>query len=300
MSTAQDFEEFVAIAECGSLSAAATELGLPRATLSRRLQRLEDRLGVRLVHRTTRRLGLTPPGKALYAKARGVVHTAREAEAEVRRHDGIPRGLLRVAVPTAIPAGLLAGWTAEFCGLYPEVHVEYVAIDGPVDLIGAGFDVALQPAVTDASLIARTLVNTRLVAVASPEYLGSRGTPQRLSDLADHDCILGHRDGVAPERTWPLLAGGSVEVSGTLRANQMGLRLELAKLHLGITLVMESGTDLASGDVVRVLPELVGRLERVALVWPDRTFLEPKVRAFVDLLSARIAETRRQQAVDAD
>ena len=144
MSNAEGFEEFVAIIDCGSVTGAAEGLGLPRPTLSRRLARLEERLGVRLIHRTTRRMTMTPQGELLYAKARRVVQAAREAEAEVRRLDGVPRGLLRVSVPTGMPAMLFGEWVGEFLQRYPEVELEMVASSAHVDLAAEGFDLALR------------------------------------------------------------------------------------------------------------------------------------------------------------
>ena len=166
MSAAEGFEEFVAVVEAGSLTAAAEALGLPRATLSRRLARLEERLGVRLLHRTTRRLTLSLAGERLYETARQVVRMAKESEADVQRLDGVPRGLLRVS----LPAGLhrpMATWVAEYMRAYPEVQVELVGSPERVDLVGEGFDLALRATEPeDASLVARTLARVRLLAVA--------------------------------------------------------------------------------------------------------------------------------------
>jgi DNA-binding transcriptional LysR family regulator len=291
MSVAEGFEEFVTIVDSGSVTGAAERLGLPRPTLSRRLVRLEERLGVRLLHRTTRRMKLTPQGELLYAKARGVVLAARDAEAEVRRHDDVPRGLLRVSTPMNPPQGVFTRWITEFLSTYPEVSIELVASSVHVDLVAEGFDVALRgDTIEDSSLVARTLVHNRRVAVASPAYLEIHGVPGSADALADHNCILGFRGGSAPELRWPLRDGGSVSVAGTLMTNQMGIRLEAAKAHLGIALVIErfAGPDLASGALVPVLPDIVGRDERACLVYPDREFLDPKVRAFVDFIASRV------------
>ena len=123
---AAGFEELVAIVEHGSLTRAAEALGMPRPTMSKRLARLEERLGVRLLHRTTRRMSLTGPGEVLYEKARRVVHAAREAEAAVQRLDDVPRGLLRVAVPAQVPEATFTEWLAEFLVAHPEVSLDVV------------------------------------------------------------------------------------------------------------------------------------------------------------------------------
>lgn len=295
MSTAEGFEEFVAIAHHGSVTAAAESLGLPRPTLSRRLARLEERLGVRLLHRTTRKLTLTRQGEHLYARARRVVETAREAEAEVRRLDGVPRGLLRLSIPPGVPALLFGDWLTTFLKLYPEVRLEVVATSAHIDLAAEGFDLAMRRGVIrDQSLIARTIATNRLVAVASPAYLEAHGVPRTLDELTQHDCIVGFKSGTLPDLRWPLQDGGWVEVSGTFMTNQIGLRLAAAIHDHGIAVVVdrEAQDALQSGAVVPVLPEIIGRRDDVNLVYLDRDFMDPKVRAFIDFLMERIAVSR--------
>ncbi len=295
MGAADGFEEFVAIIDSGSLTSAADALGIPRPTLSRRLARLEERLGVRLIHRTTRRLKMTLHGESLYAKAQLVVRTAREAEAELRRLDGVPRGLLRVGIPVEMPHALFAEWVIAFLRAYPEVTLDVRGASTSFDLVSEGLDVALSPGVAEgSSLIVKTLFWNTLSAVASPAYLALHGTPTVAGELASHACIVGHRGPGVPERTWPLFDGSAVSVSGPLVIDQMGMRAQAAKQGLGIALVIDNSVSdaLADGELVRVLPEVVGRRERLALVYPDRTYLDPKVRAFVDFIAARIEEVR--------
>jgi DNA-binding transcriptional LysR family regulator len=295
MSTAQGFEEFVTIVERGSLTAAAQELGIPRPTLSRRLAKLEGRLGVRLVRRTTRRLTLTAQGESLYVKARQVVATARQAEDDVRRQDGVPRGLLRVSTPMAMPGELVARWASDFLLANPQVKLELVASGAHVDLVEEGFDLAMRAGpIEDPTLITRTLANLRLIAVASPGYLARAGTPSSLDDLAEHNCIVGYRAGRVPEPQWPLLSGGTVRVSGTLISNDMLVRQHAALRDLGVAMITDRliRSMLQDGRLVHVLPDLLGRREHVALVYPDREFLDPKVRAFVDMMVARFEEMR--------
>lgn len=302
MPIGQDFEEFVAVVEHGTMTAAAAHLGLPRPTLSRRLDRLEARLGVRLLHRSTRRLTLTREGQSLAERATPLVRQAREAEAEVRRMDGQPRGLLRISVPAQMPATVFSGWLEEFLGRYPEVQIEVLATSEHVDLRAEGFDVAMRAGpVSDPSLVVRTLVHNDLIAVAAPAYLARRGAPATPADLAQHDCILGFGPARHALRHWPLRDGGALGVSGRLMANQMGLRLAAAKRGLGIALVFDrvAAEDLASGALCTVLPEVIGRQERVCLAYPHRQFLDPKVRAFVDLVAERVDEAHRRRASQA-
>jgi len=293
------FEEFVSIVDHGSVSAAAEALGLPRPTVSKRLARLETRLGVRLLHRTTRRMKLTEQGELLYEKARRVVHAAREAEAAVRRLDDVPRGLLRVLIPPRVPETTFTQWLTEFLHAYPEVSLDVVGTDVHVDLVAEGFDVALRHgAIEDTSLVSRTLVVNTEIAVASPDYLQARGTPTTAEELSDHNCIIGYAGKNIPNPRWPLLDGGWTHVSGKLMTNHVGLRLQAATRGLGIATVIDRVASdlLATGELVRVLPDIVGRRDYARLVYPDREFLDPKVRAFVDFIASRVGAGQREVA----
>lgn len=295
--SAEGFEEFVTIIDHGSLTGAAEALGLPRPTLSKRLARLEDRLGVRLLHRTTRRLQLTRQGELLYERARPVVLAAREAEAAVRRVDDVPRGLLRVVIPAGVPEQTFTRWLSEFLATFPEVSLDVVATDVHLDLVAEGFDVALRYGeIEDASLVSRMLVTNALIAVASPRYLESRGTPAQAVDLADHDCIIGYKGSNVPDTRWPCLDGSTVVVSGTLTTNHVGLRIEAATGGLGIALLVDRTVagQIDDGDLVHVLPGVIGRRDQVRLVYPDRAFLDPKVRAFIDFISERVEPPRHR------
>ncbi|MCP4501894.1 MAG: LysR family transcriptional regulator [Deltaproteobacteria bacterium] len=287
---ANGFEEFVSIIECGNLTAAAAALGLPRPTLSKRLARLEERLGVRLIHRTTRSLTLTKQGEVLYEKARGIVLASREAVAAIQRLDDVPRGLLRVLVPPRVPEATFTGWLADFMLAYPEVRLDVVGTEMHVDLVAEGFDVALRYGeIKDDTLVSRTLVVNSEIAVATPQYLEAHGVPESAEDLADHNCLVGYGGGSVPNHRWPLLAGGSTQVTGTFMTNHTGLCLEAAKLHLGIALVVGRVKKLVeNGELVQVLPAIIGRVDRACLVYPNRRFLEPKVRAFVDFIASKV------------
>lgn len=291
MSIAEGFEEFVAVVEEGSLTAAAAALGMPRPTLSRRLARLEERLSVRLLHRTTRRQTLTSQGEALYRKARWVMEAARDAEDEVRRLDGVPRGLLRVSIPSGMPKEILSGWALGFLEAYPEVQLEMVSSSVPVDIVAEGFDAAVHIGrVVQGSVIVRSVVRNQRIAVASPGYLAQRGRPTSVEELAQHECILECAADRSPVRDWPLLGGGQVRVGGSLVTTESGLRLHACVSGYGIALVArrEVRSELAAGTLVQLLPDDVGGLIRVSLVYADRVFLEPKVRVFVDFLAERM------------
>lgn len=291
---AAGFEEFVTIVDRGSVTAAAEALGLPRPTVSKRLARLEERLGIRLLHRTTRRVNLTKEGALFYERARRVVHAALDAEAEIQRLDDVPRGLLRLLIPPRVPQVVFGQWLAEFMQAFPEVSLDVVATEVHIDLVAEGFDVAMRYGVIeDTSLIARTLVTNADIAVASRQYLESHGNPKSAAELTEHNCIIGYKGSNVPDLRWPLLDGGWTHVRGDLMTNHDGLRLEAAKRHLGIALVIDRVAEelLATGDLVQVLPEIIGRQNHVRLVYPEREFADPKVRAFVDFIASRVPDT---------
>ena len=291
--------EFVRIVEEGSVSAAARSLGVPRASLSRRLSGLEKRLGVRLLHRTTRTQSLSHAGDELYSRARRIVSAAREAEEVVRRVDDIPRGLLRVSLPPSLgrDSSMTERLILEFMDRYPEVSIEVICTSRHVDLIGEGIDVALRAGeVRDPSLFAKRLWRNRAFAVASSDYLARRGSPETALELAQHDCLLGFEAGERPERSWPTLAGGSVPVQGRLAVNDLTVRLSAVLQGYGIALLPEMfvQSQVEAGHLVLVLPDVIGISSGVALVYPERDFLDPKVRAFVDHASAVIEEVRSE------
>lgn len=278
-----ELEAFVRLVETGSLTSAARELGLPRATLSRRLARLEERLGVRLAFRTTRKVGLTDAGTAFYASARDVVRAVDDATRAVMADDGPPRGPLRLSVPP-ITDPQFRTMLVDFAERYPHVEVELIASTRHEDLVARGIDVALRAGSSlDPGLIARRLRAVAVFAVASPAYLARAGAPDTAAALTDHACLLGFRADDHPVTHWPLLAGGSVRVHGRMVCNDLLVLRDAALRGLGVALLAEvfCARALASGALVRVLPDEVGATSAISLVYPDRRLLKPATRAFV-------------------
>lgn len=285
MEVTDGLEGFVEVVGHGSLTAAAHALGVPRSTLSRQLARLEDRVGVRLVHRTTRRLVLTRAGEELFSRARRIVDDAKAAVDAVQRHDDVPRGRLRVAAPPIHDAYVSAPLLS-FVRRYPEVELELEASSRIVDLVAEGFDVAIRGGVqAPTDHVRRGLFRSDRVAVAAPAYLAARGRPEVPADLERHDLILGF-DGGAPERAWPLVGGGAVKVSGAMVTNDVALRRSAALDGVGVALVPIPSVrpEIHAGSLEVVLPEVVGSEAWLSVVYPERAFLHPKVRAFVDHL----------------
>ena len=278
---------FAKTIEAKSLSRAAIELGVPRATISRRLARLEQRLDARLLRRTTRSLALTDAGEALYRHARIVLDAVAHAEASVRRTDDVVRGDLRVSVPPIMPASFYA-LVCDFAKRYPELRLHMHFSTQHVDLRRGDYDVALRASTElEPGLIARTLARARVVAVASPAYVAEHGTPRSERDLREHRCLMGFTRGEFPQTHWPLRGGGKVHVEGSLFSNEITLLCEAALHGLGIAFLpwIMVGDLVESGALVHVLEGVVETESRVAAVYLEREFVPPQVRAFVDAVA---------------
>lgn len=271
-----------------SLSRAAAELGVPRATVSRRLARLEERLGVRLLRRTTRSLVLTDAGEALYRHARIVLDAVSQAEASVRRIDDAIRGDLRVSVPPMLNQSFFA-MLCDFAQRYPEVRLHVHFSSRLVDLHRDGYDVAVRASRgIEPGLVARTLAREPMVAVASPAYLAKHGVPRSSRDLRRHRCLMGFARGELPETHWPAERGGKLHVEGSFFTNEITLLCAAALRGLGIAFLplLVAGPHLESGALVRVLPSVIQAETQFAVVYPEREFVPPQVRAFVDAVVA--------------
>jgi DNA-binding transcriptional LysR family regulator len=276
---------FVRTVETGSLSRAAKELGIPRATLGRRLARLEDQLGARLLRRTTRNVVLTDEGRVLYERGREALAAIREAAESVGRETGAIRGRLRVSMPP-MPDGRIVTLVAEFLEAHPEVTLELTFSTATVSFGEDGYDVALRASTAlDPSLVRRTIGQQRLVAVASPAYLAAHGTPKHAIDLERHACIRGFARGELPTSEWPTPTG-TIRVNGPLATNEIVLQAAAAVRGLGIALVPEMlvAEPIERGALVRVLEGEVGVNTTIAVVYPERKLLRPVVRAFVEAL----------------
>jgi DNA-binding transcriptional LysR family regulator len=278
---------FTRIVEAKSLSRAAAELGVPRATIGRRLARLEQRLGTRLLRRTTRSLSLTDAGENYYRHARIVLDAIGQAEASVRTTDNVMRGDLRVSVPPIIDDSFLEMITS-FAKKHPAVRVQIDFSTRLVDLLRDGYDVALRASSEiQPGLVARTVGRHKVIAVASPAYLAENGTPRTGKDLRKHRCLTGFARGELPQSTWPV-GRGVLHVESSFSSNDLRLLREAAVRGLGVALLprLLLAGDLESGALVHVLPGVVESEHRLAVVYPEREFLPPHVRAFVEALVA--------------
>jgi len=279
---------FTKTVDSKSLSRAAAELRVPRATVSRRLARLEERLGSRLLRRSTRSLVLTDVGKVFYRQACIALEAVRLAEQSVRMADDVVRGDLRVSVPPVMRNGFHA-MLCEFATRYPDLRVHVDTSNQLVDILRDGYDVALRASSQiEPGLIARTLFRDPMIAVAAPTYLANHGTPRKQRDLRSHRCLLGFARGEIPETHWPMVSGGKVHVDGAFFANDISLLHDAAVSGLGIALLPRGlvSSDLENGTLVQVLAGVVGAEMQIALVYPERAFLPPQVRAFIEAVAA--------------
>src|SRR5258706_6621745 len=250
---------FTRTVEANSLSRAAAALGAPRATIGRRLARLEERLGVRLLRRTTRALALTDAGDAFYRHARVVLDAVEQAEASVRQSDSVVRGTLRVATPPMLDPSFNA-LVCDFARAYPEVQIHVDASSRYVDLLREGYDVALRAgSELEPGLVARTVARTSAVAVAAPAYLALHGTPKKARDLREHKCLVGFMRGGLPQTHWPKAGGGKISIEGSFVTNDITLLVDAALRGLGIAVLpaLLVGAPLENGELVRVLPAVI-------------------------------------------
>jgi DNA-binding transcriptional LysR family regulator len=281
---------FAKVAQLHSFAAAAAELNLSKATVSKAVGRLELRLKIRLFNRTSRRLSLTDAGRQLAGRAGGILAEGEAAEDAILGQAAAPRGLIRLAAPVSFGVLHVAPLLPEFFAQYPDVTIDLQMDDAIVDLVGAGFDAAIRiAALPDSSLIARTLCPMPRFLVGAPPYFAAHGRPRHPLELAEHQCIA-HARGSTTE-TWHFTKdaeSATVRPSGRLRCNNGDATLPVLRAGLGIGILPEFfiRDDLASGALEQLLPDWELQAGAVHWVTPARG-LRPKR---VDILGAFFAE----------
>jgi DNA-binding transcriptional LysR family regulator len=285
----QEMASFVAVVDAGSFIRAAELSDLSKAAVSRHLNDLEHRLGVRLLHRTTRRLSLTAEGQAFYSRCKELLASVEEAESEITSQSGAPSGLLRVNAPLTFGVLHLAPLWGQFADLYPKVSLDVTLGDRVVDLVDEGYDLAVRiTAMTGPMLVSRKLASTRVVLCASPTYLLKHGTPMHPSELASHRTVAytywsGRDEWEFTGPNGPV----SVNVNACIHANN-GDTCRLAALeHQGIILqpTFIVGEDLERGTLVELMPQFRSIELGIHAVYPTRKFLPLKVRRLIDFLA---------------
>ena len=294
MSVPSDMTAFVRAVELGGFSVAARDMGLTPSAISKLVTRLEDRLGVRLLNRTTRRLALTPEGEAYFHRTQRILADIAEAENEVARFRAQPKGLLRVNVGTAFGMHQLSPALPEFLARHPEVQVELTMTDRVVDLIEEGADLGIRLGVlADSSLVARRVCEVERVVCAAPAYLKRHGTPKKPQDLLGHNCL---NMAQAPQlRRWPFEAKDGVrhvEVSGNASSSSADALLQLALRGLGIIRLTDVivGAAVGEGKLVPLLTDS-HHVEPLPLhaVYPQGRHRSPRVAAMIDFLVEKFA-----------
>lgn len=293
MSRLFETEVFVRVVEEGSLTAASRRLGVTTSYASKLVTRLEERLGVPLLIRTTRKLTLTEAGRVYFERCTEVIHSLEAAEAEASELQQTPRGTLRVTLPTGFGVQFVLGPIAEFKGRFPELTLELVFLDRQVDLIAEGYDVAIRAGdLGDSRLIARKLASAERVVCGSPGYLERAGTPAAPEELSRHECLL-YAYHAAPSR-WKMRGPGGereVEVSGHMVANHALMLVEAAVQDRGLFYVpvFHTADELRRGRLRRVLPGW-GWPMGVYAVYPPTPRVPTKIRLFVDFMLERMRE----------
>lgn len=285
----EQIEAFAAVAEHGGFVAAARALGRDASVISRRIDALEKRLGVRLLSRTTRRVAVTEIGASYLSRVQAILSEMSAADLEAAEGSAQPRGLLRLSMPATFARLWVAPWLPDFLSKHPHLRTELHHGDRFVDLVAEGFDAAIRLGVLqDSSLIARRLASFETILCASPAYIAAQGAPTQPQDLKRHACI-----GLALPQVWPdwqlrrAHETVTVRVSGSIVSDDGGTMTAACMHGAGIMVASEwsIGQDLASGRLVRVLPEWrYDRTSTVHIVMAQGRFVPAKTRAFIDRL----------------
>ncbi|MDV0436932.1 LysR family transcriptional regulator [Xanthomonas sacchari] len=290
-----DIALFLRVLDLGSISAAARSLDLSVAVASQRLQRLERALGVRLLHRTTRRLHPTPEGLQLAEQGRPLVEDLESLAGGLRQAGASAAGTLRVTMSAAFGRLYVSPVLPRFMALHPQVRLSVHLSDNVVDLVSEGFDLAIRiGTLRDSSLVARRLAGNRRMLCASPDYLRRHGTPAMPADLAAHACLLltgsdGRQD------TWRLQGPDgeiAVRVAGPLETNFGEVLRDAAVNGQGIALHSEwhVAEDLRQGRLCQVLADYPLTETGIYAVMPQRRLVPPRVRAFVEFMQVELAD----------
>lgn len=289
-------QTFNAVVEAGSFVKAAEALNLSKAAASRYVVDLETRLGVRLLHRTTRRLSLTDEGQLFYARSKELLAELTEAEAEITARNDAASGLLRINAPFTFGVLHLAPLWGQFLQQHPKLKLEVTLADRLVDLVEEGFDVAIRIAVLENStLVSTRLATTRLLLCASPQYLRLHGTPTQPADLAGHAVVSYSYFATRDEWHFEGPQGPvSVKTNPTFHTNNGDTCRAAALAGQGIILQPDFlvGNDVKQGTLVELMPEFRARAVGIYAVYPTRKHVSPKVRSLIAFLQDHFSRSK--------
>lgn len=286
---------FARVVQDGSFTAAAKALGVPKSSVSRSVAQLEEELGARLLHRTTRRLHVTEAGSAFYERVSRALADIDEATTAAADTQAEPRGTVRVTAPLDLGVFTLASVLARFARAHPSIRVDVTLSGRVVDLVSENIDLAIRIGpIRDQSLVARRLGTLSGGLFASRRYVERRGAPRALSELADHACILFRP--VSDRGTWQLVAAGgraeAVTVGGPLGGDDVLFVKKAVLAGAGLALLPEflCAREVASGKLVRVLPEWSLAPSDIHLAYPSARFVPQRVALVRDHLVRSLTE----------
>ncbi|MFT6580201.1 MAG: LysR family transcriptional regulator [Alphaproteobacteria bacterium] len=294
MNSSSEMASFVEVVRESGFSAAARNLNRTPSAISKQISQLEDRLGVRLLNRTTRQLSMTDEGEIYFHRAEAILADIRETEALISNQGSAPRGLLRITCSTSFGRQQIVPILPDFLTRYPELKMQLSLSDTMVDLVQEGFDVAIRMAeLNDSSLVARRLAVDRRVVCAAPSYYEKHGMPTHPTELADHNCLV-LRNATAMN-DWAFMLDGNVHtihVDGGFETNSGVAAQEAALAGLGIVQLATFAVapDLRAGRLVSCLDEYVISAQPIYAVYPHRRHLSQKVRVFIDYLAERFGD----------
>jgi DNA-binding transcriptional LysR family regulator len=285
---------FAKVVEAASFAAAARHLGMSPAMVSKHVQTIEDKLGARLLNRTTRRVSATEVGQNYYEHCLHILAELEEADGAARDLQTKPRGLLKVTAPVSFGTRQLAPAIADYLVAYPGVSIDLSVENSYVDLLEKRFDLAIRLGhLPDSSLIARKLGEVETVLGASPGYLQTNGVPHAPHDLGKHECLI--YTNAVPQNVWTFVdqrgKQAAIRVSGRVLTNGIDAICALALKDAGVALVPDFlvADDLTAGRLIRLLPEYTTQATPIYAVYPHSHYLSAKIRTFIDFFASQLA-----------
>jgi DNA-binding transcriptional LysR family regulator len=285
-----DLETFVAVVDAGSFTGAASRMGRSKAGVSRQVKSLEERLGARLLNRTTRSLSLTDSGQALYERTATALGQLRDAETAASQAQVAPQGRLKISLPVVFGSRVATAPLLDLARAHAGLELDLTFSDRFVDLVGEGFDLALRVgSLADSSLVARRLCSTRRVVCAAPSYLDRRDAPSDPADLSGHDCLLYSQQ--VDGSSWRFSGGRTVAVRGRVRADSGEALLRAAVAGMGVAWLPDFyvDEDLETGRLVPLLGEHEADPLGIWAVYPARQYMSLKLRLALDCLSEALS-----------
>ncbi|MFZ4833031.1 LysR family transcriptional regulator [Rouxiella sp. Mn2063] len=292
LNSINDIAAFVAAVKAGSYTRAAGNLGLTRSAIGKSIVRLEERLGVRLLNRTTRSLGLTDEGRVMYERCRQILEDLEEVDSTMAMRRHVPTGRLKLTASLSFGQRHILPLVGEYLKLWPELQADVSFSDRFVDIIEEGYDIAIRigDGKEDSRLLSRTIGWQQAMTCASPDYLQRRGTPQHPRDLVDHDTLF--LSGFLRRRDWKFKTSEgiysfdcpgrlNIDSSEAMRASALA---GFGIIHLPTYLLFD---DLQSGRLVPLLETFNIEPEPIRLLYPSKRHLSPRIRGFIDLLVAQ-------------